>query len=97
MLYVKGPAEKSKRYEVYMTSRQYSGKYLFRVKLSVEYNMTKNGVYSIPYSCGKIYKGKTCSLLKVRRVEHRKVECWGEIWKSGMERKEKQPAPVGSI
>ena len=46
--------------------------------------MTKNCVYSIPCSCGKIYKGETCCLLKVRLEEHRKAVVRGEIKKSGM-------------
>ena len=42
--------------------------------------MIKNCVYSIPCSCGKIYKGRP---LKVR-LEHRKAVVRGEIKKSGM-------------
>ena len=58
--------------------------YVFRVKPPTEFNMTKNCVYSIPYSCGKIYKGETGSPLKVRPEEHRKAVVRGEIEKSGM-------------
>ena len=38
-------------------------RYLFRVKPPTEFNMTKNCVYSIPCSCGRIYNGlnKECS------------------------------------
>ena len=57
--------------------------YLFRVKPPMEFNMIKNCVYSIPCSCGKIYKGETGRPLKVRLEEHRKV-VGGEIEKSGM-------------
>ena len=46
--------------------------------------MTKNWAYSIPCSCGKIYKGETGSPLKVRLEEHLKVVVRGEIEKSGM-------------
>ena len=46
--------------------------------------MTKNCVYSTPCSCGKIYKGETGRLLKVRLDEHRKAVVRGEIEKSGM-------------
>ena len=46
--------------------------------------MTKNCVYSIPCSCGKIYKGGTGLPLKVRLEEHRKAVVRGEIEKSGM-------------
>ncbi len=46
--------------------------------------MTKNCVYSILCSCGKIYKGETGRPLKVRLEEHRKAIVRGEIEKSGM-------------
>ena len=46
--------------------------------------MTKNCVYSIPCSCGKIYKGETDRPLKVRLEEHQKAVVGGEIEKSGM-------------
>ena len=46
--------------------------------------MTKNCVYSIPCSYGKIYKGDTGRPLKVRLEEHRKTIIRGEIEKSGM-------------
>ena len=59
-------------------------RYLFLVKPPTEFNMTMNCVYSIPCSCGKIYKGKTGRPLKVRLEEHRKVVVRGEIEKSGM-------------
>ena len=59
-------------------------KYLFGVKPSIEYNMTKNYVYSIPCSCGKVYKGETCRPLKITLEEHGKEVVWGEIEKSGM-------------
>ena len=59
-------------------------RYLFQVKPPMEFNMIKNCVYSIPCSCGKIYKGKTGRLLKVRLEEHQTAVVWGEIEKSGM-------------
>ena len=43
--------------------------------------MTKNSVYTIPYSYVKVYKGQTCHPLQVRLEEHRKVVCRGEIEK----------------
>ena len=35
--------------------------------------MTKNYVYSIPCSCGKVYKGAICHPLKIRLEEHQKL------------------------
>ena len=46
--------------------------------------MTKNCVYSIPCSCGKIYKDETGRQLKVRPEEHWNAVVRGEIEKSGM-------------
>ena len=68
----------------YLTSGSTLRRYLFRVKPPTEFNMTKNCVYSIPCSCGKIYKGETGRPLKVRLEEHRKAIVRGEIEKSGM-------------
>ena len=48
-------------------------RYLFQVKPLTEFNMIKNCVYTIPCSCGKIYKGKPGHPLKVRLEEHRKA------------------------
>ena len=56
--------------------------FFFRVKPPTEFNMTKNCVYPIPCSCGKIYKGETGGPLKVRLEEHRKAIVRGEIEKS---------------
>ena len=46
--------------------------------------LIKNCVYSIPCSCGKIYKGETGHTLKVRLEEHRKTVVRNEIEKLGM-------------
>ena len=46
--------------------------------------MIKNCVYSIPCSCGKIYKGEIGHPLKVRLEEHQQAVVQGEIEKSGM-------------
>ena len=46
--------------------------------------MMKNCVYSIPCSCGKIYKGETSRPQKARLEEHQKVVVRGDIKKSGM-------------
>ena len=51
-------------------------RYLFHGKLPTEFNRTKN-------CCGKVYKGKTCHLLKAR-LEHQKAVVWGEIEKLSM-------------
>ena len=59
-------------------------RYLFWVKPPMEFNMTKNCIYFIPCSCGKIYKGETGFPLKVRPEEHWKAIVWSEIEKSGM-------------
>ena len=58
--------------------------YLSRVKLPMEFNMIKNCVYSIPCSCGKIYKGEIGCSQKVRLEEHGKAVVCGEIEKSGI-------------
>ena len=74
---VKGLAERIQKicspYDIttVFTSGSTLRRYLFRVKPPTEFNMTKNWVYSIPCSCGKIYKGETCRPLKVRVEEHR--------------------------
>ena len=49
-----------------------------------KYNMTKNCVYSILCSSGRVYKGETCRPLKVRLEEHHKEVCLGEVEKSGI-------------
>ena len=88
--YLKGLAERIKKicspYDirtVFISGSNLRG-YLFRVKPPTEFNITKNCVYSIPCSCGKIYKGDTDRPLKVRLEEHRKAIVRGEIEKSGM-------------
>ena len=88
--YVKGLAERIQKicspYDIrtVFTSDSTLRRYLFRVKPITEFNMTKNCVYSIPCSCGKIYKTEIGRPLKVRLEEHRKAVVWGEIEKSGM-------------
>ena len=59
-------------------------RHLVRVKPPTEKNQTKNCIYSIPCSCSKVYKGKTCRPLKVRVEEHRKAVTRGETDKSGI-------------
>ena len=87
--YVKGLAEKTQNicspYDIrtVFTSGSTLQKYLFRVKPPTEFNMTKNCVYSISCSCGKIYKGETGLPLKVRLEEHRKAVVRSEIAKLG--------------
>ena len=88
--YVKGIAERIQRicypYDIrtIFTSGSALRRYLFRVKPSTEFNMIKNCVYSIPCSCGKVYKHETGRSLKIRLVEHQKAVVQGEIEKSGM-------------
>ena len=79
LLYVKGLAERIQKicspYDIrtVFTSGSTLRRYLFQVKPSTEFNMIKNCVYSIPCSCGKIYKGETGRPLKVRLEEHQKA------------------------
>ena len=88
--YVKGLAKRIQKicspYDIrtVFTSGSTLRRYLFWVKPPTEFNMTKNYVYSIPCSCGKIYKGETGCPLKVRLEEHQKAVVRGEIEKSGM-------------
>ena len=90
LLYVKGLAERTQKicslYDIrtVFTSGSTLREYFFRVKPPTEFNITKNCVYSIPRSCGKIYKGETGRPLKVRLEEHREAVVRGEIEKSGM-------------
>ena len=90
LLYVKGLAERIQKicspYDIrtVFTSGSTLRRYLFRVKPPTELNMTKNCVYSIPNSCGKIFKGETGRTLKVRLEEHRKAVVRCEMEKSGM-------------
>ena len=87
--YVKGLAERIQKicspYDIrtVFTSGSTLRRYLFRVKQSTDFNMTKNCVYSIPCSCGKIYKGETGRPLKVS-LDDRKAVGRGEIEKSGI-------------
>ena len=93
--YIKGLAERIQKicspYDIRMgfTSGSTLQRYLFWVKPPTEFNMTKNCVYYIPCSCGKIYKGETTKIykgrpLKVRLEEHRKAVVRDEIQKSGL-------------
>ena len=88
--YVKGLAEKIQKIcctydiRIIFTSGSTLWRYLFRLKLLTEFSMTKNFVYSIPCSCGKVYKRKTYRPLKVRLEEHRKGVIRGKIEKSEM-------------
>ena len=84
--YVKGLAEKVQKICSPRDIRRVSSlqKYLFRVEPLTEFNMNNNCVYSIPCSCGKVYKGETCHQLKLRLKEHQKAVVRSEIEKSGM-------------
>ena len=79
LLYVKGLAERIQRicspYDIrtIFTSGLTLRRYLFGVKSPTEFNMIKNCMYSIPCSCGKVYKGKTCCPLKISLEEHQKA------------------------
>ena len=88
--YARGLAENVQKiynpYNIRTTFRSESTlrRHLLQVKPPTKYRMKKNCVYSIPCSCGKVYKGETYRPLKVRLEEHRKAVVWGEIEKSGM-------------
>ena len=88
--YVRGLAEKIQKicnlYDIMTTFRSESTlrRHLLRVKPPTEYHITKNCVYTIPCSCGKVHKGETCHPLKVRLEEHRETVVRGEIEKLGM-------------
>ena len=88
--YVKGVAERIQKicspYDIrtVFTSGSTLWKYLFQVKPSPEFNIIKNCVFSIPCSCGKIYRSETGRPVKVRLEEHRKAVVRGEIEKSDM-------------
>ena len=88
--YVKGLAERiqkicsSYNINTIFTSGSNLQSYLLRVKPLTEFNMIKNGVYSIPCSCGKIYEGEKGRSLKEKLEEHLKAVVRGEIEKSGM-------------
>ena len=88
--YVKGRAKRIQKlcspYDIrtVFTSGSILWRYVFRVKPPTEFNMTKNCVYSIPCSFGKIYKCETGFPLKVRLEEQWKAVVRGEIEKSGM-------------
>ena len=89
--YVKGLAERIQQicspYDIrtVFASGSTLRRYLFRVKPPTEFNMIKNCVYSIPCSCGKIYKGETGRPQKVRleglRDEIKKSGTADHIWK----------------
>ena len=88
--YVKGLAKRIQKicspYDIrtVFTSGSTLRRYLFQVKPPTEINMIKNCIYSIPCSCGKIYKSETGHPLKVRLEEHWKAVVRGEIEKLDM-------------
>ena len=88
--YVKGLVKRIQRicspYDIrtIFTSGSTLQRYLFHVKPPTEFNIIKNCVDSIPCSCGKVYKGKTCHPLNIRLEEHQKAVLQGEIEKSDM-------------
>ena len=103
--YVKGLAERTQKiYSSYDIRRIFTNgstlwRYLFCVKPPTELNLAKNCVYSIPCSCGKVYKGKICHPLKVKLEEHRKAIVQGEIesrvWQTIYGRKRETNSPCG--
>ena len=86
--YVKGLAERIQKicspYNIrtVFTSGSTLRRYLFRIKPPTEFNMIKNYVYSIPCSCGKIYKGdRLPTKSKARRTSEGNSTRWD--WKVG--------------
>ena len=77
--YVKGLAERNQKicspYDIrtVFTNGSTLQRYLFRDKPPTDFNMTKNCVYSIPCSYGKIYKGETGRPQKVMLEEYQKA------------------------
>ena len=75
LLYIKGLAERIQKicrpYDIrtVFTSGSTLRRHLFRFKPPTKFYIIKNCVYSIPCSCGKIYKGETGHSLKVRLKE----------------------------
>ena len=88
LLYVRGLAKRIQKictpYDIrrVFTRGSTIWRYLFWVKSPTEFNIIKNCVYSIPWSCGKIYKGETGCPQKVRLQEQRTAVVRGEIEKS---------------
>ena len=83
--YVKGLIERIQR----ICSPYYIGTIFTRgstlgVKLPTEFNIIKNCVYSMPCSCGKVYKSETWRPINIRLDEHQKAVVRGEIERSGM-------------
>ena len=103
--YVKGLAERTQKmcspYDIRtaFTSGSTLRRYLFRVKPPTEFYMTKNCVYSIPSSSGKIYKGEIGRpQSKAKRISEGSSTRWD--WKVGygrpyMEGKGKPSALMG--
>ena len=97
LTYVKCLAEWSRRicrpYNIrtIFTSASALLRYLFHVKPLTEFNMTKNCVYSISCSYGKVYKRETCHPLKIRQEEYRKavvrVKLKSRVWRCIYRRK----------
>ena len=57
---------------------------LYQVKSPIEYDTTKNCVYSLLSSSGKVYKGETYHPIKVKLKEHRKAVVPDKIENSGV-------------
>ena len=88
-LYQRNIRKDPKDYVVHMTSREYSQVVQLSEDISSgsshqRISTWSRTVYSIPCSCGEIYKSKIGRPLKVRQEEHWKAVVRGEIEKLGM-------------
>ena len=86
ILYNRGLSEKLRRIIIRTVFRSTTTlrRSLTKVTPQTTKEQTKNCIYDIPCSCGRLYKGETGRPLAVRLEEHRKATIRGETLKSGV-------------